>query len=92
MTAMFMLKFAEPNQWLQKQWLVWQSVHGPAPKGKAIIFIDGDAQNFAIDNLKLISRAELLQLNRNKYGQVPKPLKPSVLALSLLQCAVYQLS
>jgi hypothetical protein len=86
------VKISEPNQWLQKNWLVWEEAHGPVPKGQVVIFVDGDARNFAIDNLKLISRAELLQLNRNKYGQVPKLLKPSVLAMSRLQSAVYQLS
>lgn len=41
------------------------------PKGKVIIFLDGNNRNFEIDNLKIISRGALLILNR-RYRHVLK--------------------
>lgn len=38
--------------------------HGSIPKGFVILHIDGDNKNDNLDNLKAISRAELLKLNR----------------------------
>lgn len=54
---------------LQKNWrgkhiLVWEAVNGPLPKGHAIIFGDGNNRNFDLDNLILVSRAQLLKLNQ----------------------------
>lgn len=84
------VKIAEPNVWRQKHRLIWEEKNGPQPKGAAIIFLDGNKTNFADDNLQLVTRRELLQLNRNKYTQAPSELKPSVLAVSKLQSAVFQ--
>jgi hypothetical protein len=38
---------------------VWEQVHGPVPDGYVIVFIDGNRQNCSLDNLQLISRADL---------------------------------
>ncbi|MGZ5053503.1 MAG: HNH endonuclease signature motif containing protein, partial [Methylobacter sp.] len=83
------VKVADPNVWRQKHRIVWESIHGAQPKGTAIVFLDGDRLNFDPDNLQLLTRRELLQMNRNKYSQAPAELKPSVLAVSRLQSAIY---
>jgi hypothetical protein len=59
------VKVAEPNKWKLKQQLVWEEHNGPIPKGHVIVFGDRDKQNFNIDNLILISKKQLLVLNRN---------------------------
>ena len=50
--------------WRFKHVLIWEEANGPVPKGHKILFLDGNTQNFSIDNLVCISRAELLMLNR----------------------------
>lgn len=55
---------------LQKNWkgkhiIIWEKENGLVPKGHAIIFGDGDSRNFDIKNLLLVSRRQLLSLNRN---------------------------
>jgi len=50
-----------------------------------VAFKDADKLNCEPENLMLISRAELLTLNRHGYREMPAELKPSVLALSKLQ-------
>lgn len=42
---------------------VWQEVHGPVPDGHEVHHIDGDPTNNALDNLRVLSRAEHLALH-----------------------------
>jgi len=52
------------KNWRGKHILVWEKHNGPLPKGYAVIFGDGNNRNFDIDNLILVSRAQLLKLNQ----------------------------
>ena len=58
------VKIAEPNKWRLKHLVAWERVNGPLPKGYAILFLDGNKQNTDISNLRLMSRSELLIMNR----------------------------
>lgn len=53
------------KNWKGKHIIIWEKHNGPVPKGHAIIFGDGDNRNFDINNLVLVSRQQLLILNRN---------------------------
>ena len=59
------VKVANPNKWRLKHRVIWEQHNGEIPKGCAIIFADGDKSNLDIDNLLLVSRQQLLVLNRN---------------------------
>ena len=59
-------KIAEPDVWEFKHKLIWIKAHGPIPEKHSIIFADGNKLNLSIDNLLLVSKAELLMLNRKK--------------------------
>lgn len=58
------IKVAEPNKWKTKHTYLFEKENGPVPKGHKVIFLDGDKRNFNLDNLKLISNAEHLVMNR----------------------------
>lgn len=58
-------KIGEPNKWKPKHILVWEAANGPKPKETAIVFLDKDRTNFSLENLALVSRAELARLNQN---------------------------
>lgn len=62
------IKIAEPNIWRGKHIIIWEKHNGPVPKGHAVIFGDGNRKNLDIDNLILVSRQQLLALN--KYGLI----------------------
>ena len=49
---------------------VWQQAHGPVPDGYVIIFRDGNRQNCSLDNLQLISRADIAR--RRTAGETPE--------------------
>lgn len=53
--------------------LLWVAHNGPIPAGHAVAFKDGDKQHITLDNLELISRAELMR--RNTIHNLPKELK-----------------
>lgn len=57
------VKISEPDVFKQKHKVVWEKANGKIPEDHCIIFLDGDKQNCHLDNLKLISRADLAVLN-----------------------------
>ena len=59
-------KIAEPDVWEYKHKLIWTEAHGPIPENHCLIFADSNKLNLSIDNLLLVSKAELLQMNRRK--------------------------
>lgn len=59
------VKVAEPNKWRLKQRVVYEEAKGEIPEGCPTIFLDGNKRNFDIDNLRCITRSELLYLNCN---------------------------
>lgn len=52
------------HNWRGKHILIWEEHNGSLPDGYAIIFGDGNNRNFNLDNLILVSRNQLLTLNR----------------------------
>lgn len=59
------VKVAEPNKWRLKQRVVYEEAKGKIPEGCTIIFLDGNKRNLDIDNLRCVTRSELLYLNCN---------------------------
>jgi len=53
------------RDWKGVHILAWETANGPVPDGHAVVFKDGNKQNTVIENLELISRADLMR--RNSY-------------------------
>jgi len=92
------IKIAERNpytgsstRYKPKHVVVWESFFGPVPKGKVVIFSDCDKKNFNISNLRLVSRAELLRLNRLGYSKAPRELKQSIFGLAKLTTRTFDM-
>lgn len=60
------VKIADPNKWELKHRYIYKKHYGDIPKGHNVIFADTNKTNFNIDNLILVSKSEMLILNRNK--------------------------
>lgn len=58
------IKIADPNKWKGKHILIWEGANGPVPKGHVVIFGDRNKLNFELDNLILVSRKQLVRLNK----------------------------
>jgi hypothetical protein len=52
------------NKWKSKHALIWEKTNGKIPKGHVVIFADGNKRNFDINNLLLVSRKELVVMNK----------------------------
>lgn len=50
-------------KWRLKQILVYEAAFGPVPKGYKLMFADGNRQNLALDNLLLVTSAEVIIMN-----------------------------
>jgi len=81
-------KVAEPNEWVFVHLETWEKHNGPVPDGFAVTFIDGDRTNCSIENLELISRAELAVRNKKGYSNLPQELKPIAATSVRLRLAV----
>ena len=60
------VKVGEPNKWKLKQRYIYEQHYGEIPKDCNVIFADKNIRNFDINNLILVSKAEMLILNKNK--------------------------
>lgn len=58
------VKIADPGTWRQKHLLIWEQENGPVPKGHVVIFADGNPLNVVLENLLLITRGELVVMNK----------------------------
>ncbi len=57
------------KNWKLKHVLIWEEQNGPVPKGHNVIFGDRDNSNFDINNLIMVSKQQMLLLNRHKLIQ-----------------------
>lgn len=53
------------DRWKLKHRVLWEEEKGPLKKGEVVIFLDGNKQNVDINNLSLIKRSTLLELNKH---------------------------
>lgn len=65
---------------------LWEQHHGPIPPGHAVGFRNGNKADIRIDNLELLSRAELMR--RNTVHRYPPELKHTLRALGKLKTAI----
>lgn len=77
-----MLKVAEPNKWRLKHVVEWEKNNGKLPKNHALIFLDRNKQNTSLDNLQLVSRSELLIINRDNLLKDNKELNETAVIIA----------
>ncbi|MBW1812631.1 MAG: HNH endonuclease [Deltaproteobacteria bacterium] len=56
------------NKRVRNPRLVWEQMRGKIPAGMCIWHIDGEKHNDDIDNLEIVTRAEMLKRNRKNRG------------------------
>jgi hypothetical protein len=77
-------KVAEPKTFRAVHVLLWEEHLGPVPQGFAVIFKNGNKADIRIDNLALVSRADLMR--RNSYhNRYPKEIALAIQLKGALQ-------
>lgn len=82
-----LIKIDEPNKWQMLHAYIWEHKHGKIPKGFCVVFKDKNTLNMSLDNLMLVSRNELLGLNK-KYPTIDTSLRDVALQVIKIQNAV----
>lgn len=85
------VKIAEPNVWKLKHILVWEEANGPVPEGYAVIFLDRDHTNTKLENLALVTRAELLELNRRELIKTDAELSETGVLIARVNCKISEI-
>jgi hypothetical protein len=84
-----MIKVPGINKLLPKNIHVWETHHKKKlPPKHNIVFVDGNTQNFAIENLECISHAELM--SRNTIHRFPEDLKENIRLISKIKKVIYE--
>lgn len=77
-------RFGRNGKWQPYHNLVWIDYYGEIPENHVVMFLDQDKTNFEISNLQIVSRSELLILNKNKMFTKNKEVNLSATALAKL--------
>lgn len=82
--------YQEPY-WLPLQKKIYQDIYGPIKPGQMIVFLDGDSNNFELDNLYCIDRRISAILSKNKWWTYDKELTLTAIKWCELHYAVKDL-
>lgn len=79
------VKVAEPNKWKLKQRLMYEQYTGETlTRNEVIIFLDGNKNNFAEDNLMKLTRTELIRYCQDRlYCEDPEISKGAAMVAKL---------
>lgn len=77
-----MVKVAEPRTWRMKHVIEWEKHNPPLKKGECVTFKDNNPLNWHIDNLMLVTRAQLAVMNKFGLCKAPAELKESARTLA----------
>lgn len=79
-----LVKVAEPNVWRPKHVVLWEKHNGPVPKGHKIVFANQDKNDIRIDNLILVSDAQMAVVNKRRLLHSDRDLTEAAFSLASL--------
>jgi hypothetical protein len=80
-----------PSRYIHKHVWIWKQANGQVPDGYVVSFLDGDITNIVLENLTLLSREELLWLNKNEYAKYEDPeIRKTMRLMARVICAAYK--
>lgn len=82
------IKVEEPGKWKLKHRMIWERAYGAIPKGKCLIFLNGDKTDVRIENLMLIGRNVHARLNQSGLRFADKETTEAAVAVGELLTAI----
>lgn len=76
------IKTKEPNVFELKHRVVYEKINGPIPKDCNVVFADGNKMNLNPDNLVLVSKSEMLIMNKRGLFLKDKELTKTGVAIA----------
>ena len=90
-TGYIMVKVAEPRTWRMKQRIVWEEHYGVKLKSdELIMFLDGNKKNVNIENLIMLTRAELIRYNQSNLRTDDSELNRTAALLAKLKTKQFE--
>lgn len=77
-----------PRDWVGLHILLWREHRGAVPPGHIVVFRNGNKTDIQIDNLELITRAELMR--RNTIHRYPPALKQTIRLAGKLRRKIHE--
>jgi hypothetical protein len=71
------------GKWIELHRYIWEKEHGKQPKGYNVVFKDNNRKNCVLENLELVSNAELMI--RNTIHRYPEEIKKTISAITKLK-------
>lgn len=71
------------RNWKQEHYVVWEAERGPVPRGHKLVFRNGDRLDIRVENLELVTDAELMA--RNTVHNLPPELASTIHLLGQLK-------
>ena len=76
--------------WTMKHVLVYEQAHGKLKDGCMCVFLDGNKENFDIDNIVSITKAESLYMNKRGLFSTDPEITKSGIALARMMCKAFK--
>lgn len=76
------------GKWVMLHRKLWEDAYGLVPRGRIIVFKDGNTLNCELENLEMIDRAE--NMRRNTIHNYPEDLKALIRVNSKLKKKLYE--
>lgn len=76
------------DKYVPKHRMIWEEAHGPIPPKHVIIFKDGNKLNWHLDNLAMVTRAELNVMSHRQLFNTDADLTELGISIAKLQAAV----
>ncbi len=84
------VKVADPNVFKLKHRHIWEQAHGPIPKGYALVFKNKDKSDCRLENLEMLSRAELARLNQSFRHLATPETNTACIAMAKIKQRIHQ--
>lgn len=85
------IKIAEPDVWVRKQYYMYEKYYGKIPKDGAVIFLNGNRDDFSKSNLKCITMHEHMFMMTNSLYFNNKDLTETGILIAKLKMKQKQL-
>lgn len=85
------IKIAQPDIWIDKKTYIWEKAYGKVPKGYVLLQLNQKNGDVTLDQLRLIKRKDLINLNRQRLLSEDEDLNKTALNLVKLQSKVIEI-
>lgn len=84
------VKVAEPNVFKLKHRIVWEKLNGPIPDGQVVAFKNMDKTDCRIENLMLMTKAEMVRYSQNFYNLANSETNETCLLMAKVKAKSHQ--